>query len=425
MGLTMQERRVVTKALAEQFRRAGKRDKGRMLDDFVKATGYNRSYAAGLLRNHGRRVQVKPGVAVEGSVHVVRLPKARKRTYGADVAAALKKIWEILDYIGSKRLVAALPEVVPRLVEFRELKLSKRVQRQLLEISPATVDRLLQPERQRHAIKGRCHTKPGTLLKHQIPIRTFSDWDDAKPGFVEMDLVGHDGGVAAGDYCFTLDMTDVATGWSEQYAALNKAQTHVFEGIQRLRERFPFPFLGVDSDNGSEFINRQLFDYCQSEDLAFTRSRPYRKNDTCYVEQKNWSIVRRFAGYARYQGERARNLLNELYAALSAYVNFFMPSVKLVEKTRDGAKVTRRYGKPKTPYQRVLESNDASHSTKQRLRVRYKKLNPAHLKRTIESLQRKLLKEATRLTAAQTQALAAHAPGPNHPWRSHAPARTA
>jgi hypothetical protein len=270
------------------------------------------------------------------------------------------------------------------------------VRAKLLRISPATIDRLLKPERDKHVLKGRCHTKPGTLLKHQIPIRTFADWDQARPGFLEMDLVGHDGGSTAGDYCFTLDITDVASGWTEQAATLNKAQIHVFSAIGTVRDRLPFPVLGLDSDNGSEFINDQMKRWCDQERITFTRSRPYRKNDTCYVEQKNWSIVRRFAGYARPEGEAACATLNELYVLLRNYNNFFLPSVKLKEKTRDGAKVKRVYDAPATPYQRLLDSPHVSARDKKRLKAYYETLNPADLHRRILALQKKLDKMARR-----------------------------
>lgn len=423
MGLSMQERKVVTKALAEQYRRGRKKEKGRLLTEFVRATGHNRSYASWLLRNHGRRVEMKPGVIIEG--RVMRRPRQeRARTYGPEVFPPLKKVWEIMDCISGKRLSAAMPEVVPRLVQCRELKASKKVQRLLLSMSAATIDRMLKTEREKHTLKGRAHTKPGSLLKHQIPIRTFADWDEAKPGFLEMDLVAHDGGVACGDYCFTLDMTDVATGWSVQRAVMNKAQTHVFSGIQALRHHLPFPLLGLDSDNGSEFINHHLKGYCDDEHITFTRSRPYRKNDTCYVEQKNWSIVRRQVGYARYQGEGPCELLNTLYALLADYVNFFMPSMKLKEKTRDGARVTRRHDAPATPYVRVLRHTDIAPAVKRRLRTRYEGLNPAQLKRDIERVQRQLVKNAARLSAEQAAYLvreaAQRAASPGHPWRGRA-----
>ncbi len=418
----MKERKVVTKALAGQFRRGSKKEKGNVLDEFVAATGYNRSYAAWLLRNHGRRVEVRPGLLVES--RVMRRPrKERARIYGHEVFMPLKQVWEIMDFISGKRLKAALPEVVPRLIALREVKVSKTVERLLVTMSAATIDRMLQPEREKHMLKGRARTKPGTLLKHQVPIRTFADWDEAKPGFLEMDLVAHDGGVGCGEHCFTLDMTDVATGWSLQRAVMNKAQAHVFTGIKTLRQQLPFPVLGLDSDNGSEFINHQLKTYCQDEHITFTRSRPYRKNDTCYVEQKNWSIVRRHAGYARYQGEGPCELLNTLYALLADYVNFFMPSMRLKEKTRDGARVIRRYDTAATPYARVLCNKDVAPATKRLLRMRYGNLNPAQLKRDIERTQRQLVKNATRLSAEQAAKMvreaAQRAASPSHPWRNH------
>ncbi len=406
MRLAMQERKVVTKAMAASYRRAGKRRKSQMLDDFVETTGYTRHYAACLLRTYGRRVVVKPGVVLEGSVR--GQPRSgRKRTYGPEFLLALKTVWEILDYISGKRLAPALREVVPRLVACRELRITPSVRQQLLTVSPATIDRLLKPERAKYTLRGRATTKPGSLLKHQIPIRTFADWDDQEPGFLEMDLVGHDGGRAQGDYCFTLDITDVATGWTEQVAVPNKAQVWVAQAIVSVQERLPFPVLGLDSDNGSEFINHHLLHYCREHDITFTRSRPYRKNDTCYVEQKNWSVVRRFVGYARYYGQDACQLLNELYPLLSDYINFFIPSQKLKEKIRDGAKVCRRYHVAKTPYQRVLDAPAVPDAVKQRLRQRYKQLNPAALHRRIRRLQKQLQQLTTRRDRNQHEETAA------------------
>lgn len=395
MGLTMKERKVVTKAMCEQYRKARKKDKGRIVSQFVETTGYNRCYARWLLRNHGRRVEVKPGLIAQGDARP-RVRPGRKPTYGAEVLEPLKKVWGILDYISGKRLAAALPEVVPRLIACKELRIKKAVERRLVAMSAATIDRLLKPERAKFNLKRRGCTKPGTLLKHQIPIRTFSDWDDARPGFMEIDLVGHDGGVAQGDHCFTLDVTDVDSGWSEQAAVLNKAQTGVFEAIQGIRRRLPFTVLGLDSDNGGEFINDQLKRYCLAEQITFTRSRPYRKNDNCYVEQKNWSIVRRFVGYPRYESVSACQALNALYAVLRDYVNFFLPSQKLKEKVRDGAHVLRRYHRAKTPYQRLMQSPHINHNSKRRLKARYETLNPAALHRQILKLQKSLTALTTR-----------------------------
>lgn len=396
MKLTMKERKVVTKALAEQYRRGTKGAKKRLLDQFADATGYNRSYASRILRNHGRQVRMNPKVVAEGDVRV-RPRRTVKRKYDDEVIAPLTKIWEMLDYISSKRLAAALPAVLERLAAFRELRLRKAIQKKLLEMSPATMDRVLKPARQKYAIKGRSCTKPGTLLKHQVPIRTYSDWDDLQPGFLEMDLVGHDGGKAEGDYCFTLDITDVATGWTELAAVPNKAQKWVFEALQELRKRLPFTVLGLDSDNGSEFINHHLVAYCAEQKITFTRSRPYRKNDNCYVEQKNWSVVRRAVGYARYDTTQHCQLLNDLYRLLRDYNNFFMPSMKLVEKVRDGAKVRKRYDKPQTPFQRVLQSQTIPCVVKEHLKHYYEQLNPAALHRKIRQIQKQLDRLTCRL----------------------------
>ena len=395
MRLPMRDRQSLTKGLCARYRKARKGTKGVLLDQFVEATGYNRCYARWLLRNHGRRVAVAPGVFVEGDARRSP-PRQRNVTYGPEVLGPLKVLWKMLDYLSGKRLAPALREVLPRLEALKEIRVNKAVRAKLLRVSPATIDRLLKPERAKHQLKGRSHTKPGTLLKHQIPIRTFSDWDQTQPGFLEMDLVGHDGGSTAGDYCFTLDMTDVATGWTEQMATLNKAQIHVFSAIDTVRHRLPFPVLGLDSDNGSEFINEQLLRWCLKEEITFTRSRPYRKNDTCYVEQKNWSIVRRFVGYGRLEGDASRELLDQLYSCLHQYNNFFLPSMKLLEKTRDGAKVTRKYDAPKTPYHRVLASTAIDRKTKTRLTSYYETLNPAQLNRDIQKLQKEIQKRVVR-----------------------------
>lgn len=402
MELTMKERKIFTKALCERYRKAGKKEKGAILDTLVEATGYNRCYARNILRNHGRTVLLNPKVKLEGDARKTpRRPKPR--TYDQEFLKPLTRIWEIMDYIGSKRLAAAMPEILPRLVAFKEIRVKATIRDKLLAISPATMDRLLKPVREKQTIKGRCHTKPGTLLKHQIPIRTFSEWDDTHPGFLEMDLVAHDGGSARGEYCFTLDMTDIQSGWTEQAAVINKAQTHVFQGIQAIRERLPFSIAGLHSDNGAEFINHHMQRYCEQERITFTRGRPYRKNDTCHIEQKNWSIVRRFAGYARFESQTALDLLNEMYELLRDYNNFFMPSMRLKEKIRDGAHVAKRYHKPKTPYAMLMESPHLDNTAKERLKQRYENLNPAGLKRKIDAVQNRLVKMSVRVPAQEQQ----------------------
>lgn len=398
MGLTMREKQAVTRQLAVQYKRATKKQKGSILDTLTELSGYNRSYAARVLRRRARYVVVGRGVVKGIKVTLVedertkRKKKRRKRegTYGRDVLAALKKVWVICDGICGKRLAPFLAEIVPVLEWWGELQLNDETRRKVISISPATIDRMLAPMRKRYQLRARSQTKPGTLLKHQIPVRTFSDWDELRPGFIEIDLVSHEGGNARGDYAFTLDATDVCTGWTETEAVRNKAERWVFAGLQKAKARFPFDIIGIDSDNGSEFINTHLFRYCTQNKITFTRSRPYRKNDNCFVEQKNYSIVRRAAGYRRYDTPDELEALNELYAVLRLYTNFFQPSMKLIEKTRIGSKVRKKYDTAKTPYRRVLESDTVSDEAKEALRQIYATLNPAYLNREVNRLQDRL-----------------------------------
>ena len=380
----MSERRVMVKAFAREYQRGSKKEKGTILDAFVETTGYQRRYAARLLRLQGRRVALGKGVWVEADVGYRR--RHRRRIYDDEVKRALKRIWQMLDYLCGKRLVAALEPTLAALEKHQKWQPSAEVGKKLRWISAATIDRLLAPEKKKLRLRQRGGTKPGTLLRHQVAVRTFADWDDARPGFVEVDLVAHEGGRARGDYAQTLDLTDVSTGWTELAAVPNKAQVWVFEAIQQL----PFALLGLDSDNGSEFINNHLRRYCEQEQLTMTRSRPHRKNDNCFVEQKNYSVVRRYVGYARYDTPGEVALLNQLYEQLRLYVNFFLPSQKLPEKVRRGSRVSKRYSPAKTPYQRVLESAEVSTSCKRKLRAQYGKLNPAQLHREIVRLQEKL-----------------------------------
>lgn len=389
-ALNMQERRVLVKAFARPYQRGSKKEKGEILEGFVEQTGYVRRYAARLLRQHGRVVRAGPRVSLRGDVQC-RVQRTRRKTYDEPVVQALKKIWKMLDYVCGKRLAAALPETIAALERHEQWHLRGEVREKLFRISAATIDRLLAPEKKRLRLKARSGTKPGTLLRHQIAVRTYADWDEDRPGFSEVDLVSHEGGYARGDFAQTLDLTDVCTGWTELAAVPNKAQVWVFEALEQLRQQLPFPLLGLDSDNGSEFINHHLLAYCQQEGITFTRSRPYRKNDNCFVEQKNYTVVRRTVGYARYDRPQQVQLLNELYHHLRLLVNFFLPSQKLKEKIRQGSRVTKRYHPAQTPYQRVLASDQVSEDDKELLRQQYLELNPAQLDRDIRRLQEQLL----------------------------------
>jgi len=412
MGLMMREKGSVTRELSERYRRGGKREKGEVLDEVCKLTKYNRCYASQLLKHQKRGRQKKAGVG-RG-----KAKRVRRRHYDDEVVRALKRIWVIMDCICGKRLAPNLREVIRVLEKCGELEVTAEVREKLERISASTIDRLLCDERKELMLGSRSRTKPGTLLKSQIPIRTFSEWDDARVGFVEIDLVGHDGGDGSGDFAQTLDVTDVSTGWTETEAVRNKAQVHVFEALAEIRQRLPFQLLGIDSDNGSEFINGPLLRFCQAEKITFTRTRSGRKNDNCFVEQKNYSVVRRNVGYMRYDSDQEVELLNRLYGRLRLYTNYFQPVMKLVSKERAGARVRKSYDIAKTPYQRLVASPEVSKETKAKLRASYEKLNPAALKREITRLQDALIKVATakveRPGSRETRAKRSEA----HPWRT-------
>ena len=403
----MGERRSVTEMTAGRYRRSGKKGKGLILDELVQVTGYNRAYARHVLRATGKKVYAGARVYVGRAGPRV----ARSREYDEKVLAVLKKVWKTLDYICGKRLAPVLGEVVGRLEHFGEIICDAGTREKLGRISAATIDRVLAGERKKYQLRGRSGTRPGSLLKKQIPMRTFSEWDEQKPGFVEIASGGHDGGQASGEYLQTLDVTDVCSGWTEMEAVKNKAQVWVFEALKDIRTRLPFPLLGIDSDNGSEFINHQLYRYCQSEQITFTRSRPYRKNDNCFVEQKNYSVVRRHVGYQRLDDEQQQAILNDIYHYLRLYVNYFQPSMRPRSKERNGAAVKKTYSPAETPYRKLLRSEHLTERQKQKLTHRYIDLNPAELKRRIEALQEKLLKTANRASRAGL------VPGtPRSPW---------
>lgn len=354
--------------------------KRQILDELVATTGYHRKYAIGLLNHPPKR---------QG-----RKRRTSPTKYTGPVRAALEKVWRVANCICSKRLVPVLPQYVAALEHHGELQLDAETRQLLLALSPATADRLLAQVRRGVRPHGLSTTKPGTLLKQAIPVRTFSQWDDAQPGFVEVDLVAHCGDANRGEYLHSLDMIDVKTRWVELVALRNRSQATVTAAIAECRQRLPYALLGLDSDNGSEFINDNLKRYCEQAHITFTRCRPYKKNDQAYVEQKNWTAVRQVVGYDRLEGEAACAALTALYLPLRIYLNFFQPVMVLSEKHRDGAKVTKRYEPAKTPYQRVLDAPEVAEEVKARLRQIYPTLNPAALLRQIETRQQALWKLA-------------------------------
>jgi len=367
--MSQRSKKELTESIRGRYLKANKAKKQQILDEFVAATGYHRKYAIRLLRHGpGPRAMKKKG---------------RPKKYDGEVVAALIKIWEICGRICSKRLKPFLPEIIQVLERHNEIQLKPEVKALLLEMSCATIDSRLQKERF-ESRRGISTTKPGTLLKKAIPVRTYTPWDEEKPGFEEIDLVAHCGQSAEGQFLFTFTSTDIATGWTECLAIANKTQVAVSEAVQQLQQLLPFKLLGLDSDNGSEFINGTLFRYCQNEKITFTRSRPYRKNDQAHVEQKNWTIVRRTVGYDRLETTDELALLQSIYADLRLYVNFFQPVFKLVGKERVDGKTIKNYDLPVTPYRRVLGSDLVSLEAKARLTNLYVSLNPVTLRKSID-----------------------------------------
>ena len=369
--MTLPTRQELLKEARKDYWRAGRKEKTRLLNEFVRYTGYHRKYALALLK--GRYA------------HHKATARRRKRIYPQEVTDAVVLIWRVCDYIASRRLHPFLPEMV-RILECQgTLTLSSEIRQGLLHMSRATMDRLLKPARRARAPHGRSTTKPGTFLKQSIPIRTWADWGGVTPGYLQIDLAAHCGESTEGHYLATLDCVDVCSGWCECIVPANRGEQAVLAALQQIRQRLPVPLLGLHSDNGGEFINKYLTDYCHAEKLDPSRGRPYKKNDQAYVEGKNWMVVRRHVGYDRYEGEPARLALNALYRDLRLYVNFFQPVMKLIEKKRVDGKVKKVYDTAQTPYQRLLASGDVSQENKDRLTALYQTLDPVALHQSIET----------------------------------------
>jgi len=367
--MSLRSIRELVESIRPRYLRADKKEKKRILDEFVATTRYHRKHAIRLL-NHGYKAKgiKKPG---------------RQKIYTGAVVEALKMIWELCGRICSKRLHPYLPEIVGVLERHNELHLSPEEKGLLLQMSRATIDRCLQPARFEKP-RGISTTKPGPLLKKAIPVRTWAQWDDARPGFVEIDLLAHCGNSVEGQYLNTLTAVDVSTGWTECLAIFQKTQFAVFEAIQELRRRLPFPLLGIDSDNGTEFINELLYRYCMQEQITFTRSRPYKKNDQAHVEQKNWSIVRRTIGYDRFETQSELALLRRIYQDLRLYTNFFQPVLKLIGKVQVDGKLIKQHDTASTPFRRVLAAEQVSLEVKTNLMNSFVQLNPVTLRNSID-----------------------------------------
>ena len=379
--LSKAARQEVVLAVRVRYQKASGPDQKRILDEFVAVTGYHRKHAIRVLAHRSN------------STNLDR--QARPRLYDEAVREALILLWEASDRVCGKRLAVLVPILIDSLERHGHLQLDQTVRFRLLSASPATIDRLLAPARA--AVRGliRRRKVAGPLLRRSIPIRTFADWGDPTPGFMETDLVAHCGGNICGSFVHSLVLTDIATGWTECIALVVRHATLVVDALDMLAGSLPFPIRGIDVDNGSEFINEALFAFCESNAIALTRGRPHHKNDQAWIEQKNGAIVRKMIGYGRLEGLAAAKALTRLYAASRLFVNFFQPSFKLASKTRVGSRIIKRYYPPATPCARLLTSSAIPESVKEHLRTAAASLDPLQLLEEIRVMQDHLARLAS------------------------------
>lgn len=371
--MVIQEKKSYLRDVKQRYLHANKQDKFNILNEFCTICGYHRKYAIRLLNTDPSK-KIKP-------IH----KPGRKSVYNdEEFLTALATIWFATDQMCSKLLVVAIPEWLP-FYEQEYGKLSEVNHYKLLQISARSIDRALKPKRLTHP-KGKSGTKPGTMLKNQIPIRA-GEWKETEPGFMEADTVAHCGNSLSGDFVWSLTMTDIATGWTDCRATWGKGSLGVLDQIKSIEATLPFPLRGFDCDNGSEFLNQHLLRYFtdHKNKPSFTRSRPYKKNDNAHVEQKNWTHVRRLLGYDRIEDKRLVAQINDLYSnEYSQLLNHFNPNFKLLEKTKIGSKYQKKYDRPATPYARLLESKHVDEQTKQAMVELHKTLNPFRLQAQIQ-----------------------------------------
>ena len=377
----MSQRHAVTQKMVAAYERGSKSEKTLILDSLVELTGWHRDHA-------------RHALSEAGTIRLVRPRQPRVPIYSAQITVALAFVWSLSRYPAGKRLAPMLVVLVAMLQRDGDLELSDADATLLTSMSAATIDRHLKDERVRLGLKGRSHTKPGTLLKSQIPIRTWAEWTEDQPGFLEIDLVGHEGGNSSGEFCFTLTMTDIATGWTVNRSVKNKAAVWVLEAIDEASKQFPFPILGIDSDNGSEFINAHLFEYCLARKITFTRSRSGNKNDGAHVEQKNWTHVRQLVGYLRFDTTAELDLLNRIWALDATFTNYLLAQQQLIEKHRHGAKVTKRHDRAQTPFERALAHERVSDLARSAMNETFDAIHLAALHDQIETLTTQLEKVA-------------------------------
>lgn len=370
--MSLESKRELVKKAKGRYLKAPREEKTKILDELEKNTELVRNYLVQILSAKIDLDYTNP------------INKKRKETYDANVIHYLKKIWTTFDYPCGQRLEPMMSEYITVLEKFKELILPDFIKTKLLKIKSATIDRRLIKFRTFRHKKVFSTTKPGSLLKKNIPIKT-SSWDENRLGFGELDTVAHCGSSASGEFIFTLTYTDICSQWTISEAVMGKAQNRIKKSLENISQRLPFPLKGIDPDNGGEFINWQLYNHCLANNIEFTRGRPYMKNDNAHIEQKNYTHVRKLVGYKRLNQEHQLNKLNDLYwNEWDFYKNFFIPNKKLIEKKRVGAKIVKKYDIPKTPYQRLLLHKDFPENEKVKLKAIYAKLNPAEIKRSID-----------------------------------------
>jgi len=376
--ISMAAGREVLGAVYERYFSAGRAQKGRILDELCAVTGWHRKHAVRALRRPGA---AKPGEAGK---------RTSRRRYDGTIEDAVMALWEASDRVCGKRLVVMIPSLLLALERHGRLKLDDAGRRRVLAVSAATIDRMLSPAKAAAAGGRRRRAGFHSAIRREVPIRTFNDWNDPLPGFLEVDMVAHGGTSVAGSFIQTLTMVDVATGWTECLPLVQRDGSLVVEALKRGQSLFPWLMRGVDFDNDSAFMNDVVVPWCRQQKIEVTRSRAYKKNDQAFVEQKNGSVVRRLIGYGRFEGVETAQAMGRLYAAARLYVNFFLPSFKLAEKRREGAKIIKRYHDPSTPYERALRHSQVPAAVKRRLRAQYRMLDPVALLAEIRAVQEEL-----------------------------------
>ena len=373
-------------SIKPRYRKASKNEKNKIIDEFCNVCGYNRKYAIRLL-NHK---------STPKSDWEKRKRGPKKRYDHPDIIKILTRIWSVTNLPCSKRLKVIIPLWLP----YYPYHITEKVKEALLSISPATIDRLLSKHRSRYYKRGLATTKPGSILKKHIPIKT-KQWDESRPGFIEADTVAHCGTSVSGSFVYTINCVDIASGWTEQRATWGKGERGTVNSIKSIEQSLPFNLLGFDCDNGSEFLNWHLVRYLTNrrKPITFTRSRAYYKNDNAHIEQKNWTNIRQYLGYDRFDNPILVDLLNDLYTTeWSLYFNYFIPSMKLITKRRIGSKTEKIHDIPKTPYQRVMESKQISSQVKQKLIKQYKNLNPFYLQKIMSQKIKNIINIASNET---------------------------